>query len=126
MSDLPAGAQRRQEPLRAAERSLGSERTRAAEKRGQDMTLATAAELAVMLTGMDPGARLAQPDLGRLSVKEQELVVLVAQGHTDAEIAEQLGLTVGIVRSRMSRLRAKAGCARRADLTRLALQAGLV
>jgi predicted ATPase/class 3 adenylate cyclase/DNA-binding CsgD family transcriptional regulator len=126
MSDLPAVAERRQELLRDAEQSLGSERTRAAEKRGQDMTLAAAAELAVLLTGMDSAAQLAQPDLGQLSAKEQELVVLVAQGHTDAEIAEQLRLTVRTVRSRVDHLRAKAGCPRRADLTRLALQAGLV
>jgi predicted ATPase/class 3 adenylate cyclase/DNA-binding CsgD family transcriptional regulator len=126
MADLPAVAERRQGLLRDAERSLGPERTRAAEKRGQEMTLATAAELAVLLTGMDSTAQATQPDLGQLSAKEEELVVLVAQGHTDAEIAEQLRLTVRTVRSRVDRLRAKAGCPRRADLTRLALQAGLV
>ncbi len=90
------------------------------------MTLATAAELAVLLTGTDSAARPAQPDLGRLSAKEQELVVLVAQGLTDAEIAGQLGLTVRTIRARVDRIRAKAGCPRRADLVRLALQAGLV
>jgi DNA-binding CsgD family transcriptional regulator len=126
MTDLPAATERRQEPLREAEQSLGPEHTRAAEKRGQGMTLATAAELAVLLTGMDSAARPAQPDLGQLSAKEQELAVLVAQGHTDAEIAEQLRLTVRTVRSRVDRLRAKADCPRRADLIRLALQAGLV
>jgi predicted ATPase/class 3 adenylate cyclase/DNA-binding CsgD family transcriptional regulator len=126
MADLPAAAGRRQEPLRAAEQSLGPERTRAAEKRGQDMTLATAAELAILLTSGDQAARPAQPDLGQLSAKEQELVVLVAQGHTDAEIAEQLQISVRSVRSRVHRIREKAGCPRRADLVRLALQAGLV
>ena len=126
ITDLPALAGRRQEPLRAAGQSLGPERTRAAEKRGQDMTLATATELAVLLTGTDSAARPAKPDLGKLSAKEQELVVLVAQGRTDAEIAGQLRLTVRTVRSRVDRLRAKAGCPRRADLIRLALQAGLV
>jgi DNA-binding NarL/FixJ family response regulator len=126
MTDLPAAAERRQEPLRAAEQSLGPKRTRAAEKRGQDMTLATSAELAVLLTGTDSAAQPAQPNLGQLSAKEQELVVLVAQGRTDAEIAEQLRLSVRTVRSRVNRFRVKAGCPRRADLIRLALQAGLV
>ena len=124
MADLPATAERRQEPLRAAERSLGPERTRAAEKRGQDMTLATAAELAILLTGMDIGE--SRPDLGRLTAEERELVVGVAKGHTDAEIAELLHLDVRTVRSRVDQIREEVGCPRRADLIRLTLQAGLV
>jgi predicted ATPase/class 3 adenylate cyclase/DNA-binding CsgD family transcriptional regulator len=126
MADLPAATERREQLLRDAGQSLGPERTRAAEKRGQDMTLAAAAELAILLTGPDSVARLAQPDLSQLSAKEQELAILVAQGHTDAEIAERLRVSVRTVRSRVDRLRAKADCPRRADLIRLALQAGLV
>jgi DNA-binding NarL/FixJ family response regulator len=124
MADLPAATERRQAPLRAAGQSLGPERTRAAAKRGQDMTLATAAELAIMLTGTDTGE--SRPDLGRLTAGERELVALVAKGCTDAEIAEQLHLSVRTTRSRVDQIRKKAGCPRRADLIRLALQAGLV
>jgi DNA-binding CsgD family transcriptional regulator len=51
---------------------------------------------------------------------------MVAQGRTDAQIAEQLHTSVRRVRSRLDRIRDKTGCRRRADLTRLALQAGLV
>jgi DNA-binding CsgD family transcriptional regulator len=90
------------------------------------MTLATAAELAILLAGTDAQAPEAVPDLGKLSAKERELVTLVAQGRTDAEIAGQLHLSVRTVHSRVDRIRAKAGCPRRADLIRLALQAGLV
>jgi predicted ATPase/serine/threonine protein kinase/DNA-binding CsgD family transcriptional regulator len=126
MSDLPAAEERRREPLRAAQQALGPDRTGAAEKRGREMTLATAAELAILLAGTDAHAPEVVPDLGKLSAKERELVTLVAQGRTDAEIAGQLHLSVRTVHSRVDRIRAKAGCPRRADLIRLALQAGLV
>jgi DNA-binding CsgD family transcriptional regulator len=51
---------------------------------------------------------------------------LVAQGATDAQIAERLYIAVSTVRTHLDRIRDKTGCRRRADLTRLALQAGLV
>ncbi len=126
MSDLPAAEERRREPLRRAEQALGSDRAGAAEQRGREMTLATAAELAILLAGTDAQAPEVVPHLGQLNARERELVILVAQGRTDAEIAGQLHLSVRTVRSRVDRVRAKAGCPRRADLIRLALQAGLV
>jgi predicted ATPase/DNA-binding CsgD family transcriptional regulator len=126
MTDLPAAAERRREPLRTARQALGADRTRAAEKRGQDMTLATAAELAILLTGADSGSPQAPGGLDKLSRRERELVVLVAQGRTNAEIAGQLNLSEGTVRSRLDQIRDKAGCSRRTDLIGLALQAGLV
>jgi len=64
--------------------------------------------------------------LARLSRRECELVTLVAQGRTDAQIAAQLYITVRTVSSHLDRVRDKTGCRRRADLTRLALSAGLV
>ncbi|HEY7144068.1 MAG TPA: LuxR C-terminal-related transcriptional regulator, partial [Streptosporangiaceae bacterium] len=64
--------------------------------------------------------------IAQLSIRERELVTLVAQGHTDAQIAAQLYISVSTVRSHLDRIRDKTGCRRRADLTRLALQAGLV
>jgi len=126
MSDIPAMAERRREPLLAAGRALGPDRTRAAEQRGQDLTLATAVELAILLAGSDPAALPAQPDLGPLSPRERELVIMVAQGRTNAEIAAQLHLSIGTVRYRLDRIRAKTGSSRRADLVKLALRAGLV
>jgi DNA-binding CsgD family transcriptional regulator len=53
-------------------------------------------------------------------------MTLVAQGRTDAQIAAQLYITVRTVSSHLDRIRDKTGCRRRADLTRLALGAGLV
>jgi non-specific serine/threonine protein kinase len=111
-------------PLRAARRELGPGRTRAAEDRGAAMSLAAAAEYALMLTA--PAARKAPPDgPAALSARERELVALVARGRTDAQIAAELYISVSTVRSHLDRIRDKTGCRRRADLTRLALQAGL-
>jgi DNA-binding CsgD family transcriptional regulator len=61
-----------------------------------------------------------------LSARERQLVALVAQGRTDAEIAEQLVISVSTVRTHLDRIRDKSGCRRRADLTRLALQEGII
>ena len=121
----PAGERLRRERLREAWQALGPARARAAEERGAAMSLATAAEYALMLT--DPGSpQPAAPGPGTLSAREQELVTLVAQGRTDAEIAAELYISIRTVRSHLDRIRDKTGCRRRADLTRLALAAGLV
>jgi non-specific serine/threonine protein kinase len=124
--DLPGNARRREEPLRAARQALGPARAREAEQRGAAMSLATAAEYALLLTE-HPGPRQPEaPGLGRLSVRERELVTLVAQGRTDAQIAAELYISVRTVRSHLDRIRDKTGARRRADLTRLALTEGLV
>jgi DNA-binding CsgD family transcriptional regulator len=124
--DLPEGWFERQEPLREARQALGPDQTRAAEERGQAMSLATAAEYALMLTAAGPQPPAAAPGPEGLSPRERELVTLVAQGHTDAQIADQLYISVRTVSSHLDRIRDKTGCRRRADLTRLALSAGLV
>ena len=124
--ELPAGWFERQEPLREARQALGPAQARAAEERGAAMNLATAAEYAVLLTAADPQPPSAAPGLESLSHRERELVTLVARGHTDAQIAGQLFISVRTVSSHLDRIRDKTGCRRRADLTRLALSAGLV
>ena len=48
------------------------------------------------------------------------------RGRTDAQIAAELFISVRTVRSHLDRIRDKTGARRRADLTRLALAAGLV
>ena len=89
------------------------------------MSLTTAAEYAQMLT--DPGRpQPAAPGSGQLSAREQELVILVAQGRTNAQIAADLHISVRTVGSHLDRIRDKTCCRRRADLTRLALSAHLV
>jgi non-specific serine/threonine protein kinase len=123
--DWPADARRRDLPLRQAWQGLGPARARAAEERGAAMSPATAVEYALMLT--DPCPR--QPEAwgpGKLSARERELVRLVAQGRTNAQIAAELYISVRTVGSHLDRIRDKTGCRRRVDLTRLALSAGLV
>jgi predicted ATPase/DNA-binding CsgD family transcriptional regulator len=124
--DLPEGWFQRQEALREARQALGAAQTKAAEERGKAMSLATAAEYVLMLTAADLQPPAAAPGLEALSPRERELVTLVARGHTDAQIAGQLHISVRTVSSHLDRIRDKTGCRRRADLTRLALSAGLV
>ena len=124
LTEWPTDVRRRREPLRQAREALGPDRARAAEERGGAMTLATAAEYALLLTG--PGPAAAAPAAGSLSARERELVTQVAQGRTDAQIADQMSISVSTVRSHLDRIREKTGCRRRAELIRLALAAGLV
>ena len=122
-----ARSSRFRETLRAARQALGAARARAAEDRGAAMNPATAAEYALMLTApAPPPAAAAGPGLGRLSARERDLVTLVAQGRTNAQIAAQLYISVRTVGSHLDRIRDKTGARRRADLTRLALSAELV
>jgi non-specific serine/threonine protein kinase len=122
--DWPGDARRRQKPLRVARRVLGPGAARAAEERGTAMSWTTAAEYALMLTAPQPPAAAAGG--GQLSARERELVTLIAQGRTDAQIAAHLDISIRTVRSHLDRIQDKTGCRRRADLTRLALSAGLV
>jgi DNA-binding CsgD family transcriptional regulator len=130
---LPLSAGRQGDRRREARGLLGEARARAAEQRGTAMSLAAAAEYALLLASAQEQERLPAevaanpaPDLARLSPREQELLTLVAQGRTDAQIATQLHVTVRTVSTHLDRIRDKTGCRRRADLTRLALSVGLV
>ena len=125
-TDPPWHARRWEEQLRAARLALKPGQARAAEERGAAMSRATAAEFALMLAAAEPRPAVAGPGLGQLSARERELVTLVAQGRTNAEIAAQLYISIRTVSSHLDRIRDKTGCRRRADLTRLALAAGLV
>ena len=87
------------------------------------MTLATATEFAVMLTAADlqeTGWQRRERD--SYSRRERELVTLVAQGRTDAQIAGLLFISIRTVRSHLDPVSNQACCRRRAGLTRLVLQ----
>lgn len=116
----------RSEPLRRASRRIGPRAARAAQDRGAMMSLTTAAEFAAMLAGAG-SPDTPEPSGGiRLTPRERELLVLVAQGRTDAEIADELFISIRTVRSHLDRIRDKTGSRRRADLTMLALRTGLI
>jgi len=124
-NDLPQDEVRRQQASQKAEQELGPGPTQAARARGAAMTLGTATEFAILLSAPASREPDAVPDAPGLSARERELVTLVAQGRTNAQIAGQLFISVRTVGSHLDRIRDKTGCRRRADLTRLALQVGL-
>jgi predicted ATPase/DNA-binding CsgD family transcriptional regulator len=118
---------RRAEYLPQAEETLGPAQLRAARERGARMTMSAAAELAIMVASAPAEQQAGAPAPGKLlSPRERELVTLVAQGHTNAEIANRLFISVRTVASHLDRIRDKTGYRRRADLTRLAIEESLV
>jgi DNA-binding CsgD family transcriptional regulator len=125
-TDMRADSLRQKDALRKARQALDPDRVRRAEERGAAMNPATAAEYVLMLTAPGPSPSAGDAIPGNLSARERELVTLVAQGRTDAEIAAQLYISIRTVRSHLDRIRDKTGCRRRADLTRLALSTGLL
>jgi non-specific serine/threonine protein kinase len=125
----PQETRDRERPLAEARRALGAQQLTAAENRGAAMTLAAAVEFVVIMAGEEAPeipATVERSGLAKLSARERELVTLVAQGRTDAQIAGQLVISVSTVRTHLDRIRDKSGCRRRADLTRLALQEGII
>ncbi|HEX6668233.1 MAG TPA: LuxR C-terminal-related transcriptional regulator, partial [Gemmatimonadales bacterium] len=64
--------------------------------------------------------------LAQLTARERQVLIGVAQGHTNREIAQQLGISHRTVESHRESLMKKLGVRTVAGLTRLALEAGLV
>lgn len=61
-----------------------------------------------------------------LSAREREVLTQVARGYTNQQIADRIGLSVKTVESYRARSMQKLGLKDRADLMRLAVEAGLV
>lgn len=76
------------------------------------------------------GARLAAASGGRngdeLSERERDVLRLIALGHTNAEVAEQLYISIRTVESHRAHIQQKLGLSTRAELVRYALEHGLV
>ena len=85
---------------------------------------AIAGRLSAVVRG-DP-ADSATIALAQLTARERQVLVGVAQGHTNREIAQQLGISHRTVESHRESLMRKLGVRTVAGLTRLALEAGLV
>lgn len=126
-AQTPGAAGDDRELRRQASQALEPGQVREAAERGARMTLAAAAEFVVMLTER-PDARTPEVAGGgkALTERERELITLVAQGRTNAQIAAQLFISIRTVSSHLDRIRDKTGSRRRADLTRLAIDEGLV
>lgn len=76
-------------------------------------------------TMLSDAVRSRRPSDVGITVREQEVLRLVAQGMTDRMIAQHLTISTATVRSHLDRIRTKTGSRRRADLTRLAVEAGI-
>jgi two-component system response regulator NreC len=76
------------------------------------------------------GARLAAGDDSRqadeLSERERDVLRLIALGHTNAEVAEQLYISIRTVESHRAHIQQKLRLSSRAELVRYALERGLV
>ena len=111
----------RVEYLRRIEGVLEPGQLRGAQERGARMPVSAAAELVIIITTAAEEESPAPGPGNLLSPRERELVILVAQGHTNADIAARLYISVRTVASHLDRIRDKTGYRRRADLTRLAI-----
>jgi len=74
------------------------------------------------------GARLAMGGAAQdnLSDRETEVLRMIALGYTNAEIAEQLAISVRTVESHRSHIQQKLGVTKRSELVRYALKRGLL
>lgn len=117
----------------------------AAGAQGYLLRSAEPADLAHAITAVARGETYLQPSLGvalaqwsseggssdaaagvRLSAKEEEVLRLIALGYKNAEIAEQLSVSLRTVETHRGRLTQKLGRRTRAELVRYALDAGIL
>ena len=78
------------------------------------------------LTSLMLGLRAMEETTTDARIREQEVLTLVAQGHTNQAIADRLYLSVKTVESYRSRLMTKLNLGTRAELTQFALKLGLL
>lgn len=79
-------------------------------------------ELGDPLSGLRPG-----PEAGSsLTDREREVVVLVAEGHSNKQVAVTLGITPKTVETHRSNIMRKLGLKRTAELVRYAMRDGLI
>jgi DNA-binding NarL/FixJ family response regulator len=121
------------------------QRSLAAGARGYVLKEAGAGDLLDAIRSVLSGGEYVQPSLGaaaargspaesgssaelvaRLSAREQQVLELIALGHTNAEIAQQLSITPRTVETHRGHILQKLGVRSRAELVRLAVEAQLV
>ncbi len=93
---------------------------RAVARGGTYLTPALAARIAL------EDARGAGGSEDELTSREQDVLRLIALGHTNGEVAEQLFLSVRTIESHRASLQQKLDCRTRAELVRYALERGVL
>ena len=78
------------------------------------------------LVAAGPATPQAPAPVQTLSARERQVLIFVAQGHTNQAVADRLRLSVKTVESYRSRLMQKLGLTSRAELTRLAMDLDLL
>ena len=107
--------------------------------RGYVLKEAADAELVQAVRSAAAGETYLQPALGarlaagadnreadELSERERDVLRLIALGHTNAEVAEQLYISIRTVESHRAHIQQKLRLSSRAELVRYALERGLV
>jgi len=107
--------------------------------RGYVLKEAADSELVQAVRSAAAGDTYLQPALGarlaagsgshngdELSERERDVLRLIALGHTNAEVAEQLYISIRTVESHRAHIQQKLGLSTRAELVRYALEHGLV
>jgi two-component system, NarL family, response regulator NreC len=107
--------------------------------RGYVLKEAADAELVQAVRSAAAGDTYLQPALGarlaagsdshngdELSERERDVLRLIALGHTNAEVAEQLYISIRTVESHRAHIQQKLGLSTRAELVRYSLEHGLV
>jgi DNA-binding NarL/FixJ family response regulator len=75
---------------------------------------------------MDQGKTTQRDLIGTLSLRENEILCLVVDGKTSAEIGQQLNLSPKTVESYRSRMMQKLGVSDMAELMKFAIRNGLI
>jgi two-component system response regulator NreC len=102
--------------------------------RGYVLKEADEADLLQAVRSVAAGGTYLQPELGArllggsspLTERERDVLRLLALGHTNAETAQQLHLSVRTVETHRANIQAKLGSTSRAELVRHAMESGLI
>jgi predicted ATPase/DNA-binding CsgD family transcriptional regulator len=111
----------------AVRAALGDERFAAETAKGQILTIPEAIEIALQVARIRSAAVTPEPETeGDLTPREREVLTLLAEGKSNATIADELFISQRTVTTHLSRLYAKLEVSTRTEAIALATRLGLV